>query len=129
MVLSHQKFILILFCILNGDACTASNCLERVFSNMELHIHSIGESFCNSTQKRTASGKPDTVTHEICVNFRLHSLQDFHDTVLYLSYGLVYAARYVLIGYRSLNRMRCGHIVALHKHRLRCFIFGKIHED
>ena len=95
---------------------------------MEGHVHSIGESFCNSTQKRTASGKPDTVTHEISVDFRLHSLQYFHDTVLYLSYGLVDAARYVLIGYRCLNRMRCGHIAALHQHRLWCFIIGQINK-
>ena len=68
-------------------------------------MHPFREPLLDSPKERTATGQPDSVAHDVSVNFWRYGFQHLHYTILDLSDGLVYAAGDIMIRDRRFYRV------------------------
>ena len=78
--------------------------MQWVFSNVERNIDLVLQTTVQTAQQCTTTCQPDTILHNICIQFGRCILQSGEYGILYLSNGFVQTVGNFLIAYGNLHR-------------------------
>ena len=89
VILSHQEREAVN--ILQGNAGSLGYRVQRVFGNVEGDVDLTLQTTVQAAQQGTATSQPDTILHDVGIQFGGRILQGGEYGILYLGYRFVYS--------------------------------------
>ena len=123
--LSHKECVIV--CILERKAGSACHSSQRIFSYVELNVDLLCKTLGKSSEEGSASGKMDTVFHDVCVKLRWSLLKYVDDAAFNTCHRLVQTVCDLLMSDGSVNRMGSHQVRAYDVLWLR--FFHKVRND